>query len=235
MALRPGVADLTEYELNLEVVPRQAPAGKPIDLIFRVRQPNGGKPVREFELIHEQLFHQFVVSDDFEFFAHVHPELQPDGSFRLRTTLPKPGVYRLLSDFLPRGGTPQMITKTLITSGYRGTLRPATLGPDVSPKHGVSLTMDPERPLAGKRTLLFFHLDPADGLEQYLGAWGHMLAISHDFIDAVHTHPEIADGGPNMQFNVYFPREANYRVWLQTQRRGVVNTAAFTIPVVRIK
>jgi len=235
MALRAGVADLTEYELDVEAVPRHAPAGRPIELIFRVRQPNGGKAVRDFEMIHEKLFHQFLVSDDFQYFAHEHPQLQSDGSFRLQVTLPKPGVYRLLSDFLPAGGTPQMIARTLVTSGNRGPFRPAVLAPDLAPKAGVSLWMEPEKQIAGKRTLLFFQMNPSDGFEKYLGAWGHLLAISNDFIDAVHSHPEIADGGPRMQFNLYFPREASYRVWLQTQRKGVVNTAAFTVPVERLK
>jgi hypothetical protein len=30
---------------------------------------------------------------------------------------------------------------------------------------------------------------------------------------------------------VIFPRERNYRVWVQFQRLGVVNTAYFDVPV----
>jgi len=57
-----------------------------------------------------------------------------------------------------------------------------------------------------------------------------MLAVSNDLIDMIHTHPSIADGGPNVQFDLYFPREATYRIWVQFQRFGKVNTV-FTIPV----
>jgi hypothetical protein len=32
-------------------------------------------------------------------------------------------------------------------------------------------------------------MTPGDGLEKYLGAWGHMLAASDDLIDMTHTHP----------------------------------------------
>jgi hypothetical protein len=32
-----------------------------------------------------------------------------------------------------------------------------------------------------------------------------------------------------MQFNLIFPRVATYRIWVQVQRRGVVNTVAFTV------
>ena len=54
--------------------------------------------------------------------------------------------------------------------------------------------------------MLFFTLEPSDGLEQYLGAWGHLLAASSDLIDMIHTHPAWEEGGPNVQFNLIFPR-----------------------------
>ena len=76
-----------------------------------------------------------------------------------------------------------------------------------------------------------FRVKPGDGLEKYLGAWGHMLAASTDLIDMMHEHPFIADGGPEIQFNVIFPRAKSYRVWVQFQRKGVVNTAHFDVPV----
>ena len=88
--------------------------------------------------------------------------------------------------------------------------------------------MEPPVPLAGLKTMLFFRLKPADGLEPYLGAWAHMLAASDDLIDLMHTHPFLADGGPQVQFNVIFPRARTYRMWVQFQRKGVVNTAVFT-------
>jgi hypothetical protein len=60
---------------------------------------------------------------------------------------------------------------------------------------------------------------------------GHLLAVSDDLVDTIRDHPFIADVGRDMQFNIFFPREAAYRVWIQFQRKGVVNTLAFTIPL----
>jgi hypothetical protein len=34
-----------------------------------------------------------------------------------------------------------------------------------------------------------------------------------------------------MQFNMIYPRPGIYRVWIQVQRQGVVNTLAFNVPV----
>jgi hypothetical protein len=51
----------------------------------------------------------------------------------------------------------------------------------------------------------------------------------------MHAHPAIADGGPHIQMNVIFPRPGMYRVWLQVQRDGKLNTVSFTIPVKKLE
>ena len=61
------------------------------------------------------------------------------------------------------------------------------------------------------------------------------MAASADLVDMIHTHPFLADGGKRIQFNIIFPRPGIYRVWVQFQRRGVVNTVAFNIPVEELK
>ena len=238
MKLEPGIRDFVEYPLALSVTPPAAPARDPLRLEFRIADPKTGKAVTAFERVHEKLFHLFLLSADLRHFEHVHPE-QAGGAFVLETRLPKPGLYRMLADFYPSGGTPQMTPLTLRTAGYDAPFSPARLPATPGPQRGENLTVElgtePPEPIAGKKTLLFFHLTPGDGLEPYLGAWGHLLAVSDDLIDAIHTHPEYADGGPQVQFNVFFPREAVYRVWVQFQRQGKVNTVAFTIPVSRLK
>ena len=78
---------------------------------------------------------------------------------------------------------------------------------------------------------MLFRLRLAQGIEPYLGAWGHMLIASDDLVDVMHHHPFLADGGPRIQFNVIFPRARTYRVWVQFQREGVVNTVVFNVPV----
>ena len=94
--------------------------------------------------------------------------------------------------------------------------------------------MEPDRPIAGIKTMLFFELDQAEGLQPYLGAWGHLLAASSDLIDMIHAHPAWEEGGPRIQFNVIFPRPGIHRVWAQFQRNGVVNTVSFNVPVTEL-
>ena len=88
MVLVPGIPQPVEYPLEFKAQPRQIPAGRDVIFDFRVLDPKNGKPVRQFEIVHEKLFHLFVVSQDLEYFAHVHPEFRSDGWFRLTTKLP---------------------------------------------------------------------------------------------------------------------------------------------------
>lgn len=233
-----GIPDQVEFPMDLKLTPSALAPGKKAELAFTIRDPKTGDQVKEFQIVHEKLFHMFIVSQDMQFFIHDHPVLGKDAIFRYDAVLPKPGMYRVLGDFYPKDGAPQLIAKTFIVPG--ATITPGTaLEPDLAPKKTanmtVSLTMDPPQPIAGMKTLMFFHLDPSDGVELYLGAWGHMLAASQDLIDLIHNHPFLANGGPQMQFNLIFPRPGVYRVWVQFQRKGVVNTAVFNVPVSELK
>ena len=238
MDLVANLPDRIEYPLGLKLTPPNLHPGKEVQMAFTVTDPKTGKQVTDFQVIHEKLFHLFIVSQDLQYFVHDHPEKGPDGVFRFNTVLPRAGMYRVLSDFFPQGGTPQLIVKTIVVPG--AAITPGVeLRPEMSPKNSgnmqVSMIAKPEQPIAGMKALLFFHLAPADGLEPYLGAWAHMLACSDDLIDITHDHPFIADRGPVMQFNMIFPRPQVYRLWVQLQRQGVVNTPVFDIPVSELK
>lgn len=213
--------------------PHLSSADRPATLQFFVSDPWKDRPVTGFNVVHEKLFHAFVVSQDLQFFEHGHPSLVADGVFQYPVTLPKAGMFRVLGDFYPEGATPQLITETVVVAGVPPP--PVQLGRDYSPKTGenmhVSLSTIPEQPVAGNRTQLRFTLDPSTGSEKYLGAWAHMLAASDDLIDMMHEHPFFADGGPKLEFAIVFPRPRTYRVWAQFQRAGVVNTVHFDVPV----
>ncbi len=237
-----GVQEEVEYPFDVTVTPERFKAGQKVQIHFRALDPKTGKPVTHYEIVHERPFHMFLVSQDLQYFVHDHPVPQPDGSFIYEETFPKPGLYRVVGDFYPSGGTPQLTPRTLIVPGDSGQAVPIEIAkpkPELGVSHcenmDVELTMDPPTPIVGLKTLLFFKISPAEGLEQYIGAWGHMLAASDDLIDLVHDHPFIADGGPQMQFNIIFPRARTYKIWVQFQRKGVVNTAAFTVPVSDLK
>jgi hypothetical protein len=232
MKLVTSIPDPVEYHLELAVNPAPKPQAT-AHLRFEVFDPWKDNPVTKFTVVHEKLFHAFIVSQDLQFFVHGHPEWR-DGGFNYDVTFPRPGMYRVLGDFYPEASTPQLSTKTLFVAGPGEQAMPR-LERDYSEKQaqnaGVAFETSPEQPIAGVPAGLRLTITPADGLEKYLGAWAHMLAVSDDLIDMMHTHPFIADGSAHMQFNVVFPRARPYRVWVQFQRGGVVNTVHFDVPV----
>jgi hypothetical protein len=237
MALVRGVPDLVEYPLDLRVQPSAPKPGGLTRLTFVLTDPRTQEPVRRFEVVHEKLYHAFVVSEDLSFFLHAHPERLPGEDFHLDVALPKPGMYRVLSDFYPTGGTPQLIASTLFVAGSSSNFKTESIQPDLSAKTTENAKVElhsPQRAAAGIRTSLQFTLSPREGLEPYLGTWGHMLSASADLIDMTHSHPlSAADSktAKDIVFSMTFPRPGVYRIWLQFQRLGVVNTAAFNIPV----
>jgi hypothetical protein len=219
--------------LNLSLTPRILRPGSRVDLSFTVRDPKTGHPASRFEPLHEKPFHMFIVSQDLGFFVHDHLEPAGDGSFHYHGPLPKSGMYRVLADYYPSGATPQSVVKTIFVSGAK--LNVPEPAPDPALKRStnleVELRTEPAEPIAGLQTILFFQLNPSDGLDRYLGASAHMLAASDDLIDLFHAYPIPGDDGPRVQFSVIFPRARTYRLWAQFQRKGVVNTVVFTLRV----
>lgn len=233
MALVARLPSFAPYTVRISTDPSIPKAGQPLQLRFEIRGPAQKALSRTLQEVHERLFHLFVISEDLTFFAHEHPVLQDDGTFILLTVLPRGGLYRILCDFYPRDAQPQLITQTLLVRG--GTFAAPQWEPSSETQNGLNvngtLRLEPAQAIAGKETLVFLHLSSAEKLEPYLGAWAHLLAASGDLIDLIHTHPTIADGGPDLQFNLIFPRKGNYKLWIQLQRNSVVNTLAFTVPV----
>ena len=183
--------------------------------------------VTQFEVVHEKRYHLFVVSRDMDVFEHIHPEQQPDGRWKIQVTLPKPGYYQLLSDFLPTGGSPQFIGRTVETADFDGDLESQTphLVPDtVLTKTVGSMTahveFEPSILVEGQFGHLMFTLTDAKtgrlvtDLQPYLGAFGHALILSEDMRDYVHSHPfegpdsdiSKGSGGPTVTFEGYMPK-----------------------------
>src|SRR6185503_13592868 len=96
--------------------------GQPAKLLFRIFHPGTGQPVTKFEVVHERQYHLFVISQDLDYFQHIHPEENAEGEWSISVTLPKAGYYKVLSDFMPSGGAPQFAARPLVTAGYSGDL-----------------------------------------------------------------------------------------------------------------
>jgi hypothetical protein len=202
MALVRGAPfDVRDYGLELTTEPAAVRAGQPARWRFRVSHPGTGERILKFETVHERQYHLFVISHDMTQFQHIHPELQPDGTWVIDVTLPKAGYYKVLSDFLPAGGASQLIARPIVTAGYTGDLAgdAAQLTPDTNSRQTVDdltamVSYDPAPFVAGLYGHLQFALtdtatgQPVTDLQTYLGAFGHTLIMSEDLNEYVHSH-----------------------------------------------
>jgi hypothetical protein len=234
-------ADYEPYHVDLSVLPAAPTPGHRVQFRLTIRDPRTNSVVRSLDVVHERILHLFLISQDLEHFEHVHPEQQPDGSLVQAAVLPRPGVYRLIADFLPSGGTPQLIQHVIVTRGFTGSVRPSSvLAPDIADKvvAGVRVKLSMPEPVAGREQLLTIELqDETTGraladLEPYLGAVGHLLLVSADFETVAHSHPvaEMSSGmGPTIVFTALFPRPGAYRCWVQFQRHDSVLVVPFTV------
>ena len=137
MNLVAGIPDPVEFHLDVETLPQPIQAGRPAALQFFIHDPWKDRPVSSYNVVHEKLFHAFVVSEDLQFFRHAHPTLAADGLFQLPIVLPKAGMYRVLGDFYPAGATPQLNARTIFVPGDAPA--PVQLGRDYSPKSGANM------------------------------------------------------------------------------------------------
>jgi heavy metal-binding protein len=246
--------DTREYRLDVQTVPAVIKAGEPATLRFKIFHPGTGDAITNFEVVHDKRYHLFVLSQNMEFFQHIHPDEQADGTWSINVTLPKPGYYKALSDFLPSGGSSQFISRQIVTAGYTGDLvgDSAQLVPDTVYTKTVddltaTVVYEPATLVAGLFGHLRFSLTdtktsrPVTDLQTYLGAFGHSLIMSEDMVDYVHSHPidllpagtnlEDFRGGPTVTFEGLMPKPGRYRAWTQFRRNNKVYTFVSTFQV----
>ena len=192
--------DTREYELDFTTSPAAVRAGTPFTITLTVK--DGDEAITKFEEVHDKRYHLFIISRDMTVFEHVHPVLQPAGAWELEATLPKPGYYNIVSDFLPTGGAPQVITRALITADYNGDalsdqvkIQPDTIFEKTLNGITARVDFDPKPLQAGEHGHLTYNLtdattgQPVADLQPYLGAFGHTLIMSEDQANVVHSHP----------------------------------------------
>ena len=241
-----------EFNVQLKTNPALVKPNEAFRLMFDITHPKSGNLVKDFNVFHDMPFHLFVVSQDLNYFSHIHPTQESDGRFSIETAVPTAGAYFIFCDIFPVGGLPQVVQRNLVTAGFKGDLygQRARLSVDevlTKPVSGirVDLTLNPDRPVSGKNVTLNYRLsnemtkEPLTDLEPYLGAWGHTLILSEDGRDYIHSHPsqlvpEGVDrsklrGGPDVSFEAFLPRAGRYRIWSQFQRNSEVITVSFTV------
>ncbi|MFB8188544.1 heavy-metal-associated domain-containing protein [Microbacterium sp. NPDC055988] len=234
---------LKGLSLSLEgyaLSPVAAPAGvdESGELNFEIRDAHGA-PVTEYTTAHDKDLHLIVVRSDGSQFRHVHPTLdEATGAWSLPWEWDAAGTYRVFADFTPAGPDAPSLTLTQ-TVQVAGEFTPVAPAPTQTAQvDGFTVSLEGAL-AAGSASDLTFTLTkdgtPVTGLEPYLGAFGHLVALREGDLAYLHVHaagdePKAGEtSGPEIAFAAEAPTAGRYLLYLDFQVDGEVHTAEFVL------
>jgi len=244
MKLKKQTSD--KFSVEVKPIGGKIEAGKPANLLFTLKDPTG-LAVKGVEIVHEMPLHLLMVSKDLSWFAHEHPSLQPDGTFTFTFTFPTGGDYTLFNDFTPQDVGMQVVPVVLKVEGAAPAAKPLVVDSD-KPKvvDGYTVSLETGGPVkTGAATNMAYTISkdgkPVTDLQPYLGAMGHLVIISQDQKEFVHSHPHeegaehsaATKGGPKVDFEAQFTAPGVYKGWAQFQHMGKVITVPMTFSVAK--
>jgi hypothetical protein len=227
-----AVRGLAVAEDGLRIVVEDAdlPAGRTAQLRFRV-VGSDGEAVRDFDVEHTKRMHAIVVRHDLTGFQHLHPQMEPDGTWSTALRLNDAGSYRVFADFSHRDEPRTLATDLRVDGDAELRELPAARSTATS-DGGYDVRLDAPHSSAGEESELRFTITrdgrPVD-VEPYLGAGGHLVALREGDLAFMHVH-SVGDG---TEFAATFPTPGRHRLFLQFQHEGEVQTVAFTHEVVQ--
>lgn len=213
--------------LNLDMKTKSLEPGKPGELAFRIFDDRGSA-IEEFDVEHAKRMHLILVRRDLTAFQHLHPELAGDGTWSVEATVEDPGTYRVFADFVHRGDA-FTLADDLTVSGDGDFKELPPAGRTAVTDGGLDVALEAGELQAGRASQLEFSVardgEPVE-TEPYLGAGGHLVALREGDLAFLHVHPE--EGAGAIAFDATLPTPGAYRLFLQFQHEGRVETAAFT-------
>ncbi|BAY63568.1 hypothetical protein NIES25_67340 (plasmid) [Nostoc linckia NIES-25] len=223
-------------------VPSIITPNKNIPIVIGV-QDSDGKAIAKFDTFQEKLMHLILVSDDLQFFSHLHPTYKENGQFEVTASFPQAGNYTFFSDYKPAGQTEQVsVLKTQVPGN-------SIAAPEINLNRSktfndikVNLAVSEPTVKVGKEVSLMFKLQdasnnqPLTDLQPYLGEKGHLVILrqstSLTAADYIHAHALKDAPAGQVHFMTSFPQPGKYKLWGQFNRNGKIVTADFWIDAV---
>jgi hypothetical protein len=222
-----------QLTVSSDIVPN-----RPIPLEIKITD-SAGQAISNFDTFQTKLLHAITVSDDLQFYNHIHPDYQENGKFTTTATFPKPGDYTIFLDYKP---TREAERVSLVTVSVPGTPEAAPT-PDFTRVKtiddiNVELSIPPSiKP--NQDVMLQFNLKDANNapveLQTYLGERGHLVIVQKgdQLTEASYIHAHAIRNSPagQVQFHTRFHKSGQYKLWGQFNQNGQMMTADFWVNV----
>ncbi len=218
----------------------------PLNLNLTIYDKKTGQQVRDFKIIQEKLMHIIITSKDLTYYDHIHPIYDGNGNFSVKTQLPREGTYMAYVEYSPASMQENISTITLKTQNApeleRAHLQTGTLTKQYNGKFKVTLSSSQKIRVNEPVDLVYTFINQETGesvesIEPYLGAFGHLAAISEDTRIFNHVHPidipfnASALGGPSIRFSTVFQKPGKYKLFAQFKESGQIFVTDFVINV----
>lgn len=245
--------EINKYNVQIGLSQEKLIAGQPFEIKFTVLNKENGQPITDLAIVHEKPMHVILIRDDLTEFAHFHPDLA-GASYSAVHSLAMPGFYKGWVDFSYKGET--NIADFLIETENAERL---IVAPELISERNINnytVSLMSENLVRGKNASLHISIKK-DGREvepgELLGSKGHLIAISSDLKDFIHTHSEdgmmenhqtgiinnaaLAHGGAEeekatgLHYNLVFNQSGAYKLWLETMVDGQYFKADFMVNI----
>ena len=243
--------DAAEAQVHVRLgLPAVLRPGQPARMTVTLTDARTGAPVTDLTLSHQVWMHLIATRADLGTFAHVHPEpASRPGQLAVDLIFPTPGRSVINTEFRREGQMADIHDRQAIT--VPGTAPPAgrlVPSPRTQTIDGMRIELHGDATVGRTSDLTLTVADaatgrPADNLQPYLAAAGHVIIIGAGADTFAHQHADVEDSqgrpvfalpgqrfGPELPFRCHFDRPGLYRLWAQFENAGgQVVTASFTV------
>jgi hypothetical protein len=225
---------------GLEMKLLSAPtAGDAVPITFQIM--NGATPITDFTEAHTKKLHFIAVKKDLSGYQHIHPTLAPDGTWATTAKL-TPGPWRFIADSLPTIPGSMSMQMTLgadVMVPGEATTVPLPPVSKTASVDGYDVKVRGEIGVGHPHNFTFIVSKdgrPVTDIGEYLGAYGHLVALDTKTLTYNHLHPgqELQPGllvGPDVTFQAQLPKDGLYRLFFEFNAGGSIHKAELTLNV----
>lgn len=187
----------------------------------------------------EKPIHLLLVRDDLTGYQHLHPEFV-NGLWTVSTQILEPGSYNAYVDFEPTEEKPTVLRLPIIIGSATEKKKYPAVSTDLSETVGeLKATLNLNEPIkVDKKVNLTFNITQNNvavtTLEPYLGAFGHVVVLSHpdaSHFEHAHAASTSAPVDGNISFEAEFPANGMYTIFAQFKIGGEIKTFPITVKV----
>jgi hypothetical protein len=206
-----------------------------------------GDPVTLDDLseVHTRKIHLLIIDGSFSDYHHEHPIPSADpGHYDFAFTPRKPGSYLAWADVQPNFTGIQEYAMTVIPAATQQEPFKITGDNLNTTAEGLHYAIQFQQPVkAGEVAMGTLRVTQSDGspftqLEPVMAAFAHLVGFHENHITVLHIHPEVSHppapgdhGGPDLHFRLFAPMPGFFRLFVQVQRDGAQQFAAFALNV----